>query len=99
MGSSLGVALLGAIYTSSLTHSLTGGDSFAAGGNQMTPAILHKLPEAAQHMFKVAVTDSLSTLFVVAAAVAAAGVIIAFFIRQVPLRGRAVPAEAELLEV
>ncbi|MEU8632156.1 MDR family MFS transporter [Amycolatopsis sp. NPDC048633] len=99
MGSSLGVALLGAIYTSSLSNSLTGGDSFSASGNQMTPAILHKLPEAAQHMFKVAVTDSLGTMFVVAAAVAAAGIVIAFFVRQIPLRGRAAPAEAELLEV
>lgn len=64
----------------------------------MTPAILHKLPEAAQHMFKVAVTDSLGTMFIVAASVAAAGIVIAFFVRQIPLRGRA-PAETALQEV
>ncbi|WP_410622180.1 MDR family MFS transporter [Amycolatopsis sp. cmx-8-4] len=98
MGSSLGVALLGAIYTSSLSTSLTGGAGFSASGNQMTPAILHKLPEAAQHMFKVAVTDSLGTMFIVAASVAAAGIVIAFFVRQIPLRGRA-PAETALQEV
>jgi hypothetical protein len=86
MGSSLGVALLGAIYTSSLTNSLSGPS--AATGNQMTPAILRELPEAARHTFQVGVTDALGMMFMVAAVIAAAGIVIALFVRQVPLRGR-----------
>jgi len=95
MGSSLGVALLGAIYTSSLTDSLSGAG--AAAGNQMTPAILRELPEAARHTFQVGVTDALGMMFMVAAVVAAAGIVIALFVRQVPLRG-SVPKEAQLVE-
>jgi EmrB/QacA subfamily drug resistance transporter len=95
MGSSLGVALLGAIYTNSLSASLSGGP--AGSRNQMTPAMLRALPEAARHAFQVAVTDGLGTVFLVAAAVAAVGIIIAAFVRQVPLRGQ-VTAEAALAD-
>jgi MFS family permease len=95
MGSSLGVALLGAIYTNSLSASLPGGP--AGSRNQMTPAMLRALPEAARHAFQVAVTDGLGTVFLVAAAVAAVGIIIAAFVRQVPLRGQ-VTAEAALAD-
>jgi hypothetical protein len=63
----------------------------------MTPAMLRALPEAARHAFQVAVTDGLGTMFLVAAAVAAVGIIIAAFVRQVPLRGQ-VTAEAALAD-
>jgi EmrB/QacA subfamily drug resistance transporter len=98
MGSSIGVSLLGAIYTSSLTSSLGGG---TGGGptNQMTPAALRTLPEAARHLFQEAVTTSLGTLFTVAACVAAAGIVIALFVRQVPLRGSVPEEDLVLAEV
>lgn len=95
MGSSLGVSLLGALYTNSLTDSLSGGGATLPGeANQMTPAMLKSLPEQAQRVFQVAVTDGVAVLFTVAAAVAAVGVVVALFIRQVPLRGRAAPEAA-----
>ncbi|GLZ41070.1 MDR family MFS transporter [Actinokineospora sp. NBRC 105648] len=85
MGSSLGVSLLGAIYTNSLAGSLSG---FGTGqGTQMTPAALKTLPETARQTFQHAVTDGVGTLFAVAAAVAAIGVVVAVFIKKVPLRG------------
>jgi EmrB/QacA subfamily drug resistance transporter len=93
MGSSLGVSLLGAIYTSSLSGSLPGGSGGA--GNQMTPEAVHKLPEAAQHTFQTAVTHGLGMMFLVAAVVAAVGIVVALFVRQVPLRGGE-PAPMEL---
>ncbi|MCU1686081.1 MAG: transporter [Amycolatopsis sp.] len=98
MGSSIGVSLLGAIYTSSLASSLGGG---TGGGtsSQLTPAALRKLPEAAWHLFQEAVTTSLGTLFTVAACVAAAGIVIALFIRQVPLRGLVPDEDLVLAEV
>ena len=95
MGSSLGVSLLGALYTSSLTDSLSAdGAALPGSANQMTPGVLRALPEATQHTFKVAVTDGIGVLFTVASAVAAVGIVVALFIRQVPLRGRAKPEPA-----
>ncbi|WP_433438245.1 hypothetical protein [Nonomuraea sp. CA-141351] len=58
----------------------------------MTPQALRALPEAAQHLFQQAVTDGITTLFTWGAAVTAAGIVLALFIRQVPLRSTATPA-------
>jgi ABC-type Fe3+ transport system permease subunit len=63
----------------------------------MTPAILKSLPEQARQLFQAAVANGVTVLFTVAAAVAAVGIVIALFIKQVPLRGRAAP-EAALVE-
>lgn len=63
----------------------------------MTPTVLKALPEPARLAFQHAVSDGVGTLFAVAAAVVAVGVVVAVFIRQVPLRGRATP-EAALVE-
>lgn len=99
MGSSLGVSLLGALYTSSLTDSLAAGSSLPGEADQMTPAVLKSLPEAAQRMFQVAVTDGVTTLFTVAGCVAAVGVVVALFIKQVPLRGHAKPEDVVAAEL
>jgi len=100
MGSSLGVSLLGALYTNSLTDSLSGGGAALPGeANQMTPAVLKSLPEAAQRVFQAAVTDGVTVLFAVAACVAAVGVVVALFIRQVPLRGHAKVEDVVAAEV
>ena len=66
----------------------------------MTPQALRALPEAARHLFQQAVTDGITALFMWGAVVAAVGIVIALFIRQVPLRGGASHAvkEAELVE-
>lgn len=90
MGGSLGVSLLGALYTSRLTDSLASHGARAAGGigsgDQMTPGALRRLPEATRHIFQQAVVDGVASLFTVAAAVAAIGFVAAWFIRHVPLR-------------
>ncbi|MGW4425218.1 MDR family MFS transporter [Streptosporangium sp. NPDC004631] len=95
MGSSLGVSLLGAVYVNRLTDSLAeagaGARDIAASATSMTPQALRALPEAAQDLFKQAVTDGITMLFAWGAVVAAAGVVIALFIRQVPLRGGGTP--------
>lgn len=94
MGGSLGVSLLGALYTNSLTGSLADGGSLPGAANEMTPAVLRTLPEDARHAFQVAVADGVGVLFAVAAGVAAMGIVVAVFIRQVPLRGRPTPEPA-----
>ncbi|GAA1639810.1 MDR family MFS transporter [Actinoplanes couchii] len=93
MGSSLGVSILGAVYTHHLTASLT--ESAAAGTGtgageiaSMTPAALKALPEAVRHAFQQAVTGGITHLFLWGSVVAAAGIVVALFVRQVPLRGK-----------
>jgi len=105
LGGSLGVAILGAVYTSHLTSTLAeAGTPVGAGGhtNTLTPASIDKLPEAFQLLFGQAVVDGTHAIFLVAAAIAVVGVVASWAIRHVPLRGhepapatdagRAVPA-------
>jgi hypothetical protein len=102
MGSSLGISLLGAVYVNHLTDSLAGAGvkDLHASATSMTPQALRDLPEAARHIFQQAVTDGVTALFMWGAVVAAIGIVIAVFIRQVPLRGGPAAAikEAELAE-
>lgn len=100
MGGSLGVSVLGAIYTSRLTEYLTShgaGHAGASGGSsaRMTPQVLKSLPEAARHLFQEAVASGIGAIFFWAAVVAAAGFVIAWFIRHVPLRGAVAASEEE----
>ncbi|WP_254206009.1 MDR family MFS transporter [Nocardia alni] len=105
MGSSLGVSVLGALYThhltSSLPHSSTG---TTRSISSVTPKALRAMPEAARHLFQQAVTGGITTLFIWGAAIAALSLVAALFIRHVPMRGTkpagtqaapATPAEVE----
>lgn len=95
MGGSLGVSVLGAIYTSRLTDSLIahGASGSFDGSASMTPAALKALPAAARQLFQQAVTDGIAGVFAWAAVLSAVGFVLAWFIRHVPLRG-APPAAA-----
>jgi hypothetical protein len=100
MGSSLGVSILGALYahhlTDSLAHSAAGAGSGSGSGSisSMTPEALRALPEAARHVFQLAVTDGITNLFIWGSVVAALGVVVALFVRHVPLRGAKPATEA-----
>ncbi|MFE5838946.1 MDR family MFS transporter [Arthrobacter sp. NPDC056493] len=100
MGGSLGISVLGSIYASRLADAMGGG----AGGSgnlhqsgQITPAALHSLPQAVQDLFKQTVTSGIQSVFLWAAVVAAAGFVLALFIRHVPLRGHT-PTPAQSAE-
>jgi hypothetical protein len=95
IGSSLGVSILGAIYAHQLTGSLsgaTGATTGSTGGASMTPQLLRTLPPAVQHLFGQAVTSGITSLFLWGSVVAAAGIVVALFVKHVPLRGSK-PAE------
>jgi EmrB/QacA subfamily drug resistance transporter len=100
MGSSLGVSILGSVYTQQLTSTLgAGGGKSTASVSSFTPAVLRAMPEAVQHLFKQAVTNGITHLFVWGSVVAVAGFVVALFIQHVPLRGGkpaagAAPSEA-----
>ncbi|MEU6496350.1 MDR family MFS transporter [Streptomyces sp. NPDC046984] len=94
MGGSLGVSVLGALYTHTLADSFTSAagpsaDAGKTGGTvaQMTPEALRALPESVRHAFAKAVSDGIDTAFTWGASAAVLGIVIALFIRHVPLRG------------
>lgn len=96
MGGSLGVAILGALYTSRIEHSLTSqlgdsGKSLIASGTQLTPQMLDGLPEAARHALQVAITSGITGVFVGGAVVGLVGFFLSWAIRNTPLRGSAPP--------
>ncbi|GLY72161.1 MDR family MFS transporter [Actinoallomurus iriomotensis] len=110
IGGSLGIALLGSIFTNRLEHTLTGrlgekaGHAIASGGTHVTPAILSTLPEPVQEAFKAGVTSGLHGTLIGGAILAFLGFVVAFLVREVPLRGgpaavkEAAATEAELVE-
>jgi EmrB/QacA subfamily drug resistance transporter len=103
IGGSLGVALLGSIYTSRLKDALVehlgpkaGHAMTSGGGVHVTPAALHTLPAPVRDAFKLGVTSGLHGTVVGGAVLALAGFVVAWFIREVPLRGSAPkPAPAD----
>ncbi len=96
MGGSLGVSVLGAIYTSRLTDSLVahGASGNLDGSSGMTPGALKALPDGARHLFQLAVTDGVAGVFAWGAVISVAGFVLAWFVRHVPLRGSASSAPA-----
>jgi hypothetical protein len=101
VGGSLGVSLLGVFYTNSLTGGLTSqvGAAQAAklAGGQLTPATLGSLPTAIAEAYRTAVAGGVTTAFLWAAGVALVAIVVAWFIREVPLRGSAPVATPETI--
>ncbi len=92
LGGSVGVAVYGAIFTSGLRHwlPLTLHGRTAAGidprGIQASPARIHSLAPAVQHAIAQAVAHSLHDVFLTAAPIALAGLVVVLFLRERPLR-------------
>jgi EmrB/QacA subfamily drug resistance transporter len=92
IGGSVGTAVLGSIFSnrlnaniastlpSSAAHVVSGG---ATGAN---PAALARLPPPIHHLYLTAFTNALSTVFVVAAGVAAVAFLLSWLLPQKPLR-------------
>jgi MFS family permease len=98
LGGSLGVSLLGAIYSNHLTADLTErlgakGTAFAENGTQLTPAMLKRLPDDIRVAFMHAVTSGVHSVFLWGTAITALAFVVAWFIREVPLRGAPAPLD------
>jgi EmrB/QacA subfamily drug resistance transporter len=91
MGGSLGVSLLSTLYINRLLDSFSATAGGTATGSSsaaaMTPAMLRSLPEPIRHAFQAGVTDGIQLAFMWGAIAAAAGIVVALFIKHVPLRG------------
>jgi EmrB/QacA subfamily drug resistance transporter len=100
LGGSIGVAILGAIYThqltSSLTHSVGKAPDIGGGGvASLTPAALKRAPAQFIDAFQHAVVAGTHTIFLWAAVLTIVAFVVSLFIREVPLRGSAPGPQAE----
>ncbi len=86
MGGSLGTAVLGAIFTNRLTNELSGSPAAGVGSGSIDPSALQRLPAAIRDGYTNAFTDSLSTVFLVAAAIVLVAFLLSWFIEERPLR-------------
>jgi MFS family permease len=98
IGGSLGVAAFGALFARQLTESLgaaTGpGVHISASGGQLNPATVNSLPALVRHDVFAAIADAIQHVFIWALPAAVVIFALAWFIKEVPLRGRAPSAEA-----
>jgi EmrB/QacA subfamily drug resistance transporter len=92
IGGSLGTAILGAIFANRLAGELT--SALPAGARQtgqlergsVDPSALERLPAGIHDAYVGAFTNALSTVFVAATAFAGLAFVLAWFIREQPLR-------------
>ncbi|MFF9350569.1 MDR family MFS transporter [Streptomyces sp. NPDC014734] len=98
LGSAFGTAVFGTIYANALAPNLAEGVAAAAraGGDPavlpkaaQSPAGLHGLPAAQAAPLVRAYADTLQTVFLWTVPVAVLGFVVAFFLKQVPLRDTA----------
>ena len=95
IGGSIGVSAFGAIFAHQLTsemHAKLPAVHLNAGGGQLNPVVVAHLPAAIKDVVFAAITHATTTVFFFAAPAAAAVFVLACFLKEVPLRGRA-PAE------
>jgi predicted MFS family arabinose efflux permease len=91
IGGSVGTAVLGSIFFNRLTHELAtslpaGAAHGVSGGIQANPAALDRLPAAVHSAYIQAFTNALSTVFEVAAGVAAFAFLLSWALEQRTLR-------------
>ena len=98
IGGSFGASVFGAIMTSRLTSSLSGSlggaaaDKLTGSGQRMSPEVLAHLPKVVRDAYLAAVADGVGTVFLWAVPVAVLVFVVAWLIKEVPLRGAA-PAQ------
>jgi EmrB/QacA subfamily drug resistance transporter len=96
IGGSLGVAAFGSIFARRLTDALTtaSGKSgtqvhISASGGQLDPTVVDKMSAAAKGVVFPAIAHAVDGVFWWAVPAAAVAFVLAWFIKEVPLRGRA----------
>jgi EmrB/QacA subfamily drug resistance transporter len=99
MGGSLGVAAFGSLFASRLNSVLAAsragaGPALHVSGGSFDPAVVGRLPAAVQQVVFRAVAHGVQGVFLAVLPASALVFVLALFIRQVPLRGRAAQQEA-----
>jgi EmrB/QacA subfamily drug resistance transporter len=96
IGGSIGVALFGAIFARRLTEVMSArlpGAHINAAGGQLDPVIVNGLAPAVRNDVFFAIAHGVQGVFIWAAPSAVIVLLLALFIKEVPLRGRAPAAE------
>jgi EmrB/QacA subfamily drug resistance transporter len=96
IGGSIGVSAFGAIFAARLKDALTAvspGVHLSTGGGQFNPATVNSLPAVIRHDVFYAITNAVQGVFLWAIPAAALAFVLAWFIKEIPLRGRAPAAE------
>ncbi len=96
LGSSFGVAIMGALFTSRVQDQMTErvGPGVTDRSAQLDAASLAKLPDTVREAYEYAVSSGTHAAFVLGSAVAAIGFVASFFVKEVPLRGAPTQAPA-----
>ncbi len=96
IGGSLGVAALGALFASRLNSALGAAASAGlhAGGGQLDPAQVEGLRPAIRHVVDSAIAHAVQGVFIWVIPASVIVFVLALFIKEVPLRGRAPGAES-----
>ncbi|MFJ9826533.1 MDR family MFS transporter [Streptomyces sp. NPDC101160] len=92
LGSSFGVAIMGALFNHQVQHEMAarggaGGSQLTERSAQLDAASLAKLPAALREAYQHAVAAGTHSAFLVGSAVAVLGFVLAFFVKEVALRG------------
>ena len=98
IGGSFGVSLFGAVFATRLQgalHARVPGLKLSASGGQFDPRTILRMPPPIRHDVFNAITTAIHSVFIWAAPTALAIFVLGWFIKEVPLRGRA-PESAAL---
>lgn len=89
LGSSFGVAIMGALFTGRVTDEMTarGGGTATAHSAQLDADSLRQLPVPVREAYEFAVSSGTHVAFLVGASVGLIALVAALFIEEVPLRG------------
>ncbi len=97
MGGSIGVSMLGALYAHQISDTMSdrlgGANPLGDSGAQLSPAVVKTLPSEVIEALQQAISNGIGAVFLVSVPIAAVGIAIAVFVRQVPLRGSGPPRE------
>jgi EmrB/QacA subfamily drug resistance transporter len=96
IGGSIGVSAFGAVFARRLQEALNArapGVRLSTGGGQFNPATVKALPTPLQHDVFYAVAHAVQGVFIWALPAMLLAFVLAWFINEVPLRGRSAPAE------
>ncbi|HEY3733321.1 MAG TPA: MDR family MFS transporter [Streptosporangiaceae bacterium] len=96
IGGSIGVSVFGVIFARRLTEDLgkrLPGVHLNAAGGQLDPVTVNRLPVAVRHDVFISIAHAVQGVFIWAAPSALIVFVLAWFVKEVPLRGRAPSAE------
>ncbi|HYT50925.1 MAG TPA: MDR family MFS transporter [Gaiellaceae bacterium] len=88
IGGSIGVSVFGAIFANQLAANLVGKlpPGARVPSSAANPAVVQQLPAVLRDPFRIAITDALTTVFLVAAGIAVLAFLLTWLLPEVPLK-------------